>query len=426
MELSMVHEEICSLTVDEEQESPAPQPSRFIARQPILNSRREIVAYELLSRTGWDNWFDGERGVATRQTLDHCVLVGTEYLTKNQLAFVNCTREALVNKWVTLLPANTTVLEILETVPPDEELVAACVELKKMGYLLALDDFEPRPEMQPLLDIANYVKVDFLKQNADQRRQIRRMMGNSRAALLAEKVETQQHFNAAREEGYKYFQGYFFCRPVIVADREISANKFNYVRLLAEMARTTLNLQEVTKIVKMEASLCYRLLRLANSALWGRSGEVTSVMEAFMLVGEDRFRMLVAVAASCQMGENQSPALTSLSLERARFCEQVAPLIGESPTEQFMLGLLSLLDAMLGVPMASIVKFLPLRSEVKSALMGATNQPAVPLCLIKGLEGGAWEPCAATAKTLNVSEEALTQIYVDSLNWAAESLASTE
>jgi EAL and modified HD-GYP domain-containing signal transduction protein len=403
-----------------------PQPSRFIARQPILNARREIVAYELLSRTGWDNWFAGERGAATRQTLDHCVFAGTEYLTKNQLAFVNCTREALVNKWVTLLPANTTVLEILETVPPDAELVAACVELKKMGYLIALDDFEPRPEMQPLLDIANYVKVDFLKQDAEQRRQIRRMMGKSRAALLAEKVETQQQFNAAREEGYKYYQGYFFCRPVIVADREISANKFNYVRLLAEMARTPLRLQEVAQIVKTEASLCYRLLRLANSALWGRSGEVTSVLDAFMLVGEDRFRMLVSVAASCQIGENQSPALTALSLERARFCELVAPLIGESPTEQFMLGLLSLLDAMLGIPMASIIKFLPLRSEVKSALMGATNQLAVPLCLIKSLEAGEWEPCAATARTLDVSEERLTGLYVESLSWAAESLESSQ
>jgi EAL and modified HD-GYP domain-containing signal transduction protein len=422
----MVHEEIYAPTAEELGGSPALQPSRFIARQPILNARRDVVAYELLSRTGWDNWFAGERGVATRQTLDHCVFAGTESLTKNQLAFVNCTREALVNKWVTLLPPKTTVIEILETVPPDAELIQACTDLRKMGYQLALDDFEPRPEMQPLLDIASYVKVDFLSQDAEQRRQIRRMMSSSRAALLAEKIETQQQFSIAREEGYRYFQGYFFCRPIIVADREISANKMNYVRLLAELARTPLNLQEVAKIVKTEASLCYRLLRLANSALWGRRGNVTSVMDAFMLVGEDRFRMLVSVATSCQIGENQSSALTGLSLERARFCELVAPLIGESPSEQFMLGLLSLLDAMLGTPMTSIINFLPLRAEVKSALMGATNQFAVPLCLIKSLEAGEWERCAATARTLDISEETLTHLYVESLNWAAESVASTQ
>jgi EAL and modified HD-GYP domain-containing signal transduction protein len=150
------------------------------------------------------------------------------------------------------------------------------------------------------------------------------------------------------------------------------------------------------------------------------------VIDAFMLVGEDRFRMLVSVATSCQMGENKTPALTSLSLERARFCELMAPMIGENPAEQFMIGLLSLLDAMLGTPMASVINFLPLRAEAKAALMGATNQLAVPLCLIKSLESGEWDPCVATARTLDISEEKLTGLYVESLNWASESMASTQ
>jgi len=419
----MVQEEIGSPA----EESPlASQPTQFIARQPILNVRREIVAYELLSRTGWENWFRGERGEATRRTLDQCVFMGIESLTHHQLAFVNCTREILLSKWVTLLPPKTTVLEILETVAPDAEMVETCVELRKMGYKLALDDLEPRPEMQPLIDLASYVKVDFHLQNAERRKKIHSMVRGTQASLLAEKVEDQEQFNTARAEGYEFFQGYFFGKPTVTANREIAPNRTNYLRLLVALTRDPLNLQEVSEIVKVEASLCYRLLRLANSPLWGRRSDVTSVLDAFMLVGENRFRMLVSVAASCEMGDNQTPALTTQSLERARFCELMAPLIGEKPSEQFMLGMFSLLEAMLGLPMATILQTLPLRREAKAALTGATNQLSVPLCLIKNFEKGLWEPCVSTARALDIAEEKLTGLYIEAVQWASEALDASQ
>jgi EAL and modified HD-GYP domain-containing signal transduction protein len=157
--------------------------------------------------------------------------------------------------------------------------------------------------------------------------------------------------------------------------------------------------------------------------LWGRRDDVTSVKEAFMLVGEDRFRALASVAASCVLSEDQPSALISLSVVRARFCEILAPLIGENPSEQFMLGLLSLLDAMLQTPMESIVRSLPLRAEAKGALLGATNPAAVPLNLIRSFESGAWGNCAGAADAVGVSEETLARLYVESVQWATETLA---
>jgi EAL and modified HD-GYP domain-containing signal transduction protein len=354
-----------------ESEKRLPQPSRFLARQPILNARSEVVAYELLFRSGWENCFQGEPNAATMQTLDQFLYMGIESLTDNQLAFVNCTRESLVGRLVTVLPCRTTVLEILETIEPDAELLAACLELRRMGYQFALDDFVPRKEMRPLVEIASYIKVDFRISDASQRREIRRMIRGSKAALLAEKVEDQEEFAVARAEGYTHFQGYFFCRPKVFANREIPPNRINYLRLMAELARQPLDLAEVIRIVRLETSLCYRLLRLANSPLLGIRNDVTSVRDAFMLVGEDRFRALASVAASCVMGEGQPTALITLSVERARFCELLAPLIEENPTEQFLLGLLSLLDAMLQTPMESIAQALPLRAEAKAALLGS-------------------------------------------------------
>ena len=406
-----------------ESKKQAPQPSRFIARQPILNARSEVVAYELLFRAGWENSFQGEPNAATMQTMDQLIYLGIESLTKNQLAFINCTREALVSRLVTLLPCQTTVLEIIETVEPDADVMEAVRELRQMGYQFALDDFVPRPQMQPLIEIASYVKVDFRLSNASERRAIQRMTRGTKAALLAEKLEDQEEFDTARAEGYQYFQGYFFCRPKVFVNRDIPPNRMNYVRLMVELTRKQLDLGEVIRIVRSEASLCYRLLRLANSPMWGIRNDITSVRDAFILVGEDRFRALASVAASCVMNEGQPTALISLSLERAHFCELLAPQIGESPTEQFLLGMLSVLDAMLQTPMESIVQSLPLREEAKAALLGASNPAAVPLCLIRGLESGAWGTCACAADRAGVSEEALARLYFESVQWARDTLA---
>lgn len=415
--------EVSSSASNAESKSRLPRPSRFLARQPILNARSEVIGYELLFRAGWENSFRGESNAATLQTMDQMMYMGIESLTHNQLAFVNCTREALVGRLVTVLPSRTTVLEILETVEPDTEVLEACRELRKMGYQIALDDFVPRPGMGPLIEVASYVKVDFRLSDANERLEIHRMTRDSYAALLAEKVEDQEEFDIARAEGYEYFQGYFFCRPKVFANREIPPNRVNYLRLMVELTRKSLDLREVVRIVSLEASLCYRLLRLANSPLWGRRNDVTSVQDAFMLVGEDRFRALASVAASCVMSESQPSPLIILSVERARFCELLAPLIGQNPTEQFMLGLLSLLDAMLQTPMESIVQSLPLRAEAKAALLGATNPAAIPLCLIRNFEAGAWGSCAVAADAVGVSEETLARLYFESVQWARDTLA---
>jgi len=221
-----------ALTNTAEDKQAMPQPSRFLARQPILDTQREIVGYELLFRAGWENCFSGESDDASRQMLDNCVYLGVESLVGDKLAFINCTRESLMSKLVLLLPPKSTVLEILETIEPDEDLVNTCLDLVKLGYRFALDDFILKPEMQPLINLASYVKVDFRQSDAVERKLIQQMVRGSNAILLAEKIEDQAEFDIALAEGYKLFQGYFFCRPKVMANREIPPNRMNYLRLL--------------------------------------------------------------------------------------------------------------------------------------------------------------------------------------------------
>jgi EAL and modified HD-GYP domain-containing signal transduction protein len=413
-------DEACRTMPGEARAPAALASSRLLARQSILNGRREVVGYELLFREGWESCFDGN---ASEAALEQCLYMGIELVTGDKLAFVNCMRESIVRNLVTLLPPTTTVIEITAPAEVDTELLEACIRLRKIGYRFALDDFTPNPQLKPLVEIADYLKVDFRRSDAYSRQQTYRMARYSGAALVANKLEDQQQFKAARSEGYEYFQGMFFCQPTIVAGREIGPSRIIYLRLLAALNRAPLDLREVADIVQLEPSLSYRVLRLANSALIAAQGEVTSIRAAFILVGEERFRALVSVAASCALTQGHTPALTSLSLERARFCELVAPLIGESPAEQFMLGLLSLLDAMLEMPMETIAKSLPLRAEAKEALLGAKNRAGVPLCLIRSFESGAWEPSAGDAPS--IGEETLSRLYVEAVKWANDSIAAS-
>jgi len=421
----MIVDELASPAKQNELPDASSRPTRFIARQPILDTRRNIIGYELLFRSGWENSFNGDTNKATHIMLDNCLIMRMENLAQQQLAFVNCTRESLVKQHVALLPPATTVLEVLETVEPDKELVAACLELAKMGYKFALDDFAPREEWQPLINLADYLKVDFRLSDAAERKKIHRMVRGTRVELLAEKIETEEEFNIALSEGYRYFQGYFFCRPTIIAEHEISPNRQNYLRLLLELSKDPLNISTISHIVESEPSLCYRLLRLANSASMGMRSAITSVTRAMMVVGEARFRTLVSVAAASAMGHNQPQALINLTLERARFCELLSPMIGENPTEQYMLGLLSLIDAILQMPMEKIVELLPLRKEIKESLVGVDNPVALPLKLIKNYELGDWGPCLSAANELGITEETLTSVYLEAIHWVAEALEAS-
>jgi len=396
--------------------------ARFLARQPILDAQQNIVAYELLFRAGWDNVYSGEDDDSTRQMLDNILVVGAQGLSSNTLAFVNCTRESLVGHLVTVLPPSHTVLEILETVEPDEEVISACRKLKKMGYRFALDDFFTRDGMDPLIKLADYVKVDFRASDKEARKKIRRQLKGSHAALLAEKIEDQSEFKTALAEGYQYFQGYFFSRPTIFARHEVPLHQLNTAGLLAAISKDTLDSKEIERIVMADAPFCFRLLRMVNSPLYGMRTQVDSVQRALMIIGEKEFRKLATVAIAGTLGDKRPHALISLSLQRARFCELLAPYLKEDPFEQYMMGLLSLLDAILQQPMTSIVKLLPLRPPVVEALLGEENATGMGLRIVKSYETGVIDASLASIKQLHLSAETLNTLCIDATRWAEAAL----
>lgn len=344
---------------------------RFIGRQAILNDSMNIFGHELLFRSGTDNYFDGDGEDATNYTIDSCLSMIACASPKN--LFINCTRDALVNMSVTLLPSRSVILEILETVTPDPELVRACRKLKQAGFRLALDDFTPEVSKHELIDIADFIKVDFRSSDAETRKEIYRLCRNTNTAFVAEKVETLEEVQAAQAEGNTLFQGYFHSRPEVIAETQISTNKFAYLQMFAVLATPSPDIKEVERLLLMEPSLCYRLLRLANSALYGFRYPISTIQEALVAVGDNAFRKLVTVILAGKLAHTAPDDDVRQALERANFCESLAKVLHENSAELYMLGMLSMMDRMLNIPMTQLLGLVSLNSRIEDALLGSAK-----------------------------------------------------
>ena len=397
---------------------------RFVARQPIMDLRSRVHGYELLFRAGPEAVFRGDGDLATRTMLDNTVIYGLERLTGGLPAFVNCTRESLTEDLVHILPPSMTVLEILENVEPTPGLIKACRKLKASGFRLALDDFTWKPSFEPLVELADYIKVDFALTGTEERQSLLRRLSNVTVALVAEKIETQEEFRQACEEGFSLFQGYYFCRPILLAKRKVPVNRLSHIEILQLLRDDSIELRKLTGLVKRDASLTYRLLRLVNSPMCAVRQEVSSIQAALLAVGEDTFRRIATLAITSELCSDQPLEVLRMAFVRGRFCELAAVLCALDPTEQYLLGMLSLLPAMLLVPMEELTPALPLRDEIRSALEGTSNPERALLLWLEAHEHGNWAACDAIAQAKGLNDDEVAVCYADAVAWAEEALRS--
>jgi c-di-GMP-related signal transduction protein len=390
---------------------------KFIARQPILDTRLQVFAYELLFRGGPQNSFQPFANAASSVIADSITLFDLDMLTGHARAFVNVDEMALRLGAPRLLPADRIVVEILETVRPTEDILGACRELRSAGYQLALDDFVDSEEIAPLVEFASFLKIDFQMFDARTRRALARKYTDNNIGLLAEKVETESEFREARELGFSYFQGYFFCKPSMVETREIPGNKTIQLQLLAAVAAPELRFDIIEKLLKQEPSLLYRLLRYLNSPILGLRSEVRSVRHALVVLGENEFRRWGSIFAIISMSAGKSPELIRTALTRAFFCEEFSAAAGlrEKDSSLFLMGLLSITDALLDKPMREVLKSLPVIQEVKIALCGGTNRVRDVYELVLALERAEWIRLSDIAARIGCDEGKIPDCYLSAL-----------
>lgn len=396
----------------------------FVARQPIFDKKQNVVAYELLFRKNQNNFYDNfDADEATISVISNgFLLIGMENLTGGKRAFINFTESLLKSDVVTRLPRDLIVVEILENVEVTEEVIQACKNLKKMGYILALDDFVFEPKYEPLIQIVDIIKVDFKLTKGRERRKIIERINSSHIKFLAEKVETMEEYENAIKDGYSYFQGYFFSKPVIMSAKELPGYKNSYSMLLAELSKKEIDFANLENIIKRDVSLSYKLLKFINSASFGFKTKVDSIKHALMLLGKEDVSKWIYLIALKDMGDHKPDELMRTSVVRAKFGEMLAPLVGmkDSESDVFFMGMLSLINVITNVPMDIAISQIPIAEDVKLALIGKDNKFKDLYELITTYEVGDWERFSYYVKKIGFNEAKVPELYINALEWADE------
>jgi len=385
-----------------------------------MDREEKVFGYELLFRDGLENAFSGDTDEASRATLDSSLLMGLDVLCDGRRAFVNCTRDTLIKGLVRLLPSTSTVVEILETVPADPDVISACLSLKEAGYMIALDDYVADDPREALAEFADIIKVEMQLTDEKQRVSLIKRFGPWRCRMLAEKIESYEEFASARDLGFVYFQGYFFRRPEMMTTHDMPANRLNYLRMLQEVSRPELDVAALEKLIKAEASVCYRLLRYLNSAVFGFKSEIHSVRHALSILGERDARRWVRLVAAVGAGQEKTSDLVLSALVRGRFGELLAPHVPHGESDLFLMGLLSLIDAMLDTPMAEVLEKIPLDRATNAVLLGQASPLRPVFQLMLAHESGEWEAAAEIGHNLHLNSEDVANYYWQAQQWARD------
>ncbi|MCH8022099.1 HDOD domain-containing protein [candidate division KSB1 bacterium] len=397
----------------------------FVARQPIFDRQQKVYAYELLFRSGFEqNFFDHWDGDAsTKQVLTNSFLsIGMDTLTNGKKAFINFTRKLLLDQVASFFPKDIMVIEILENIEPDEEIISACKKLKDLGYLLVLDDFVFAPGYENLIDLVDIIKVDFIQTHGIERGNVIHNIGTSRIKYLAEKVETREDIEQAVDFGYSYFQGYYFSKPRIIAGKDVPAYKLNYLQILNEINQPEVDFDELEKVLKQDLSLSYKLLNYLNSPYFGFDNKIRSIKHALSLLGIRESQKWLSLFALQIIGKDKSQELLAMSLIRANSCEMIAPPIGNKnrASEFFLMGLFSMIDALLDQPLEDILAKLPLADDIKKALLGEKNQLRDVYELVVSYEKGDWANFSEYAGKLGLKELELIDIFLKAFERATQ------
>ena len=399
----------------------------LVGRQPILNSYKETIGYELLYRallTDTNAVFkDGN--TATSQIFANTLFeMGLEAIVGPQLAFINFTRDFLVkDDLIQLLTAirsenfdpRKIILEVLEDITLDNELFQALHKFKKKNFLIALDDVISIDKIAPILGqgLVDLIKIDLLAVNRSDLPELVNSIKQHGILLLAEKVETPQDFSICLELGFDLFQGYFFSKPEIIKNKnkKMDVSRLSLMRSLAATMDTQTSFHVLDPIISQDVGLSYKLLRLVNSGYYSLADEVKSIQQAISMIGLQQLRswMMLLMMATV---DDKPHELTATALQRAKMCEMLGKALGERKAESyFLIGLLSVLDAIMDLPMVQVVESLSLTAEITEALIYRKGKLGLALSAVIATEGGDWDPILQ----LGIKPHVWRNIYFESV-----------
>lgn len=401
----------------------------FVARQPVFDACKRIWGYELLFRQSdaVNKAVITDAEIATQSVIADGYAMAFSGVPGSVMCLVNFSRGLLLQDTALALPPENTVVEILETVEPTPEIVEAGKKLKSLGYKIALDDFVGDPGYEPLLEMADLIKVDVLNMDENEIVQVAEMLRPYKGRLLAEKVEDNAVFAVCRDAGFTLFQGFFFSRPEIIPGRKLALGELSKLELLKELAREDIDFVRLAEIIQTDVSLTYRLLRHINSAAFSFTQKVESIQRALTLMGHKRLAEWLRVVIVTEMGKGDiGREIVAMSAKRGKFLQYLAPEIklGLSPESLFLLGFLSLLDVLLRQPMPDIVKNLPLSPELREALIDQYAAAHRLIILNELQERAQWDAVGRLLGELDMDVHKSAQAFIAARKWADDMLGN--
>lgn len=392
----------------------------YVARQAIFDVNREVVAYELLFRnsSNINKFIPVENSNPTLDVLRNSFsIIGLDKVTEGKRAFINFDETLIKSGTIEAFPKECIAIEILETVKLDDTIIKCCRNLKEKGYIIALDDFQYNEEFDRLMEYVDIIKVDFILTKGKERKEIMHRIKNKNIKFLAEKVETEEEYKEAIKYGYSYFQGYFFCKPVIISGKNISGYKFTYMNLIKELDKDSLNINNIENLIKNDLSLSYRLLKAANSARYSMKRKITSISDAIIIIGVNELKKWIFLITLENMVGNNIDELVKVSLLRAVFGELLSKKIRPkiSSFDAFLTGIFSLIEALMSMPIEKVLSDLPVSKDVKGALLGNKNRLFDLLQLITNYEKGNWKEVNELIEKFALNEKFVSNCYLEAI-----------
>lgn len=395
----------------------------FIARQPILELSGNVFGYEILYRDSEKNQFsETDADFASGNTLTRCFIdFGISELTNGKKAFVNFTGEFLKNNIATIFPSDVIVIEILENIKITEDILLSCRVLKSLGYTLAIDDFTFQPGYDELIKLADIIKIDF---RATPQAEIRNIIQRHRRkglSFLAEKVETHEEYNAAVKMGFTYFQGYYFAQPEINKKKKLIAYKENRLRLMTLLNSENAEFEDIAKLIEGDLAFSYEILKLVNSAYYGRVNKLKSIRFALVLLGIHEIKKWLYLAFISDLRHDQPEEIITISMLRGKFMENLADCANKKQlaSEMLTVGMFSTIDLLLNKPMQEALEEMHFSDSIKDVLSGRDSTGFTAQCfnIVLKYEQGDWDDAANAAGALNITVLDLNAAYVDSIKW---------
>jgi EAL and modified HD-GYP domain-containing signal transduction protein len=394
----------------------------YVARQPIFDRRMRVVGYELLFRDSTANRANvQDQEVATASVvLNSLTEIGLKRIVGARGAWVKVPRELVRRGLVALLPRRA-VVEIMKGQIGDDETAATVAELKRDGRRVALDHFRFTPEAEPLLRLVDVAKLDLIDLGREDFTDELARLKRYGVTVLAERVESQRDHAFCRQAGCDLFQGYFFCRPEVMQGRRIDASRLAVLDLLTVLEDPRVELSDLQSRIALDVRLSVRLLRFINSAFFGLGQPIRSIAQAIALLGVENLRRWAALTLFAGV-EGKPTELTVTALARARFCQLagehlgVERLGGANGNELFTVGLFSVLDALMDLPIEYALAGIPLAQDIREALIyhrGPTGQLLDCLIALQEADFDRAETLFAAAGP----------IYMSALAWADETAA---